>query len=358
MKKLAKFLQIGLLFLMVLALVACSSDDTDSTAEKPDEEVGEKVETSVAGDASTELDLPTKTFKLAHITATDHMWHLAAEKFNEELQARSDGKMKVEIYPASQLGTEADMVQQVEAGSIDFALITAAYLSARTPDLAAWFTPYAFNSLQDAYDMSQGELGKEMLKQIEGTGLKSLDYLFAGQRVMITKDKEVTKPSDLKGLKMRVTPSPPLTYFYQSTGAAPEALPLPEVYSALQTGVIDGMDMDLDATITNKYSEVAKYATVTNHMVWPSIILTNEKAFNNLSDDAQKIITESLVVASKYAVDTRASQEEDFKKQLADQGMTVTELGADVYAEEIQKFDAEYSAKSDLMKRFIEAARN
>lgn len=355
MKKIPKFLQIGFFLLLIVGLVACSAEDSGSS---PDENSDEKIETASNATADTDLDLPTKTFKLAHITATDHMWHLAAEKFNEELKARSGGKMQVEIYPASQLGTEADMVQQVEAGSIDFALITAAYLSARTPDLAAWFTPYAFESLQDAYEMSQGDLGKEMLKQIEGTGLKPLDYLFAGQRVMITKDKEVNKPSDLKGLKMRVTPSPPLTFFYQSTGAAPEALPLPEVYSALQTGVIDGMDMDLDATITNKYSEVAKYATVTNHMVWPSIILTNEKAFNDLSADAQKIITESLIVASKYAVDTRSAQEEEFKEQLANEGMTVTELGADVYAEEMKSFDEEYSAKSDLMKRFIEAARN
>ncbi|MEO4052082.1 TRAP transporter substrate-binding protein [Solibacillus sp. CAU 1738] len=355
MSKTLKCIPMAMLLLIVFVLAACSSDKNTSS----DGEQKSSSDSSSSGTttASVDLDLPKITFKLAHITPTDHMWHKASEKFNEELKARSGGKMQVEIYPASQLGTEADMVQQVEAGSIDFALITGAYLSARTPEMAAWFAPYAFDSLQDAYNTSQSDIGKEVLSKVEGTGLKGLDYLFAGQRVMILKNKEVKQASDLSGLKMRVTPSPPLTAFYKSTGAAPEALPLPEVYSAIQTGVIDGMDMDLDATITNKYSEVAKYAAVTNHMVWPSVIITNEKSFDGLSKDAQQIIIDSLKVASLYAVENRAAQEEDFKSQLTSQGMEVFDLDASVFKSQIEAFDAEYSAQSELIKRFIETVR-
>lgn len=350
-KKPLKFMLVSCLFALLFVLAACgNSNTTNETDAKTDNK-------SAVSATSSDEDIPKKKFKLAHITSTDHMWHKAAEKFNEELKSRSDGKMELEIYPASQLGTEADMVQQVEAGSIDFAFITAAFLSTRTPEMASWFAPYTFENLQEASDASHTDIAREILGKVDGTGLKGLDYLFAGQRTMVLKSKEVKKASDLAGLKMRVTPSPPLQKFYKDAGAAPEGLPLPEVYSALQTGVIDGMDMDLDATITNKYSEVAKYVAVTNHMVWPSIVVANEGMFDGLSENAQKIINESLQAAIAYAVETRVGQEEEFKKELASQGMTVYELGADVFKEQIEAFDAEYSAKSALIKQFINEFR-
>ena len=166
MSKIMKYIPMAMLLLIVFVLAACSSDNDDGNQNSSSDSSSSGTTT-----ASVDLDLPKITFKLAHITPTDHMWHKASEKFNEELKARSGGKMQVEIYPASQLGTEADMVQQVEAGSIDFALITGAYLSARTPEMAAWFAPYAFDSLQDAYNTSQSDIGKEVLSKVEGTGL-------------------------------------------------------------------------------------------------------------------------------------------------------------------------------------------
>src|SRR5690606_2607216 len=238
-----KFVSIAAMLMLILVLAACSNDE-----EKADN-------TASAGTG----EYPKVTFKLAHITPTDHMWHQASEKFKEELESITGGKMSVEIYPASQLGSEADMVQQVEAGSVDMAMITAAYLTSRTPEMAAWFAPYLFETLEEANTAAQSDLGQQVLKKVEGTGLKGLTYLFAGQRTIVTKDAKINSTDDLNGLKLRVTPSPALQSFYRNAGAAPESLSLTEVYSALQTGVIDGMDMDLDATITNKYAEIAKY---------------------------------------------------------------------------------------------------
>lgn len=298
-----------------------------------------------------------KTFKLAHITPTDHLWHRAAEKFGEELKTRSDGKMSLEIYPSSQLGTEADMVQQIESGSIDFGFITAAYLSSRAPDFAAWFMPYGFASLEDAYAAGASDVGKKILASAEGTGLKGLGYLLGGQRVMIFKDKEAMSPEDMKGLKLRVTPSPPMQDFYKSAGVSPEGLPLPDVYAALQTGVIDGMDMDLDATITNKFYEVTKYAAVTNHMVWPSVILTNDKKFNSLSTEEQTIVNDSLQAAIDWAKTTRTAEEDQFRAELEKNAMKVYEIPADKFEKQITDFDNKYKEQSPLIKEFIETFR-
>ncbi|MGP4078873.1 TRAP transporter substrate-binding protein [Pseudalkalibacillus sp. R45] len=310
-----------------------------------------------ANSASGESD-ETYQFKLAHITPPSHMWHKAAEKFAEELDKRSDGRMQLEIYPSSQLGTEADMVEQISAGSVDFGFITAAYMSSRSPSFAAWFTPYAFEDLHEANDARESEVAKKILGTLDEQGMVGLDYFFAGQRVMLFKDKKVEKPEDMKGLKLRVTPSPPMQDFYTSTGASTEGLPLPEVYSAAQTGVIDGMDMDLDATITNKYYEVVDYGLVSNHMVWPAVAIVNKKTLEGMPEADQKIIREAIAAAAEYSAMTRADQEEEFKQTLKDEGMDIYEIDPALFDPYKQQFDEKYGNQDPLIQEFIDTFRD
>ncbi|MED3551647.1 TRAP transporter substrate-binding protein [Cytobacillus praedii] len=340
MSKWVRIISLCAILTLILFAAGCGNSKEKTTGSSSGNKSGEK-----------------QTFKLAHITPTDHMWHKAAEKFGEELKSRSDGRLELEIYPASQLGTEADMVQQIESGSIDFGLITAAYLSARAPEFAAWFMPYGFTTLEEANEARKSNISKKILSSLEEQGLKGLDYLFAGQRVMIFKDKQVKTPADMNGLKLRVTPSPPMQDFYRSTGAAPEGLPLPEVYAAIQTGVIDGMDMDLDATITNKYYEVAKYGAVTNHMVWPSVVIANQSKFEGMPEEDRKIVTDSLEAAIEFAVTTRSAQEEEFKNELSENGMEIYEISPKEFKKQIDEFDQIYSEKSPLIKEFIKTYR-
>ncbi len=334
MKKMKRFGMTLLTAALVLTTAACGGD----TASKSE---------------SSE----TYNFKLAHITPPAHMWHKAAEKFKEELDTRSNGRIKLEIYPSSQLGTEADMVQQIAAGSVDFGFITAAYMSSRAEAFTAWFAPYAFKDLESANAARETEIAKKILGTLDDQGIKGLDYLFAGNRVMLFKDKEVLKPEDMKGLTFRVTPSPPLQDFYKSLGASPESLPLPEVYAAIQTGVIDGMDMDLDATITNKYHEVAKYGAVTNHMVWPAVAMMSKDTYEKMSDGDKKIIDDSIKAAAEYAVTTRSAQEEEFKQTLSDAGMKIYEIDEALFAPYIKQFDDKYGATHPLIQEFIDTFR-
>lgn len=342
MKKIKKWGKVFLASLFMMLTAACGGNSEQ------------------AGTANTETaktDKPTYNFKLAHITPTNHMWHKAAEKFKEELEKRSNGRMKMEIYPSGQLGNEADMVQQIVSGSVDFGFITAAYMSSRSDAFSAWFAPYAFKDLQAANEARKTDIAKKILATLDDQGLRGLDYFFAGQRVMLFKDREVQKPEDMKGLKFRVTPSPPLQDWYKSLGASPESISLPEVYAAVQTGVIDGMDMDLDATITSKYYEVTKYGAVTNHMVWPAIAMINKATYDKMPDEDKKIIEESIQAAAEYSVTTRAAQEEEFKKQLSDAGMKIYEIDQALFASYIKQFDDKYGPANPLIKEFIETFR-
>lgn len=338
MKKIKSLVLLLVISLIVFATAACSGNVSSKTASKSEKGA-------------------TYHFKLAHITPTDHMWHKAAEKFKDELETRSEGRMKLEIYPASQLGTEADMVQQISAGSIDFGFITAAYLSSRAEAFTAWFAPYAFKDIEEANDARDTEIAKKILATMDDQGIKGLDYLFAGNRVMLFKDKEVKKPEDMTGLKLRVTPSPPLQEFYKSLGASPESLPLPEVYAAIQTGVIDGMDMDLDAAITNKYHEVVEYGAVTNHMVWPAVAMINKASYDKMPEGDQNIIDEAIKAAADYSASTRSAQEKEFQKILSNEGMKVYELEAEVFKPYIDKFDKKYRKGDPLIQEFLDTFR-
>ncbi|SDI47634.1 tripartite ATP-independent transporter solute receptor, DctP family [Alteribacillus bidgolensis] len=333
-------------------LTACGGgDETTESASDPQSAEGEAEETA-EGQADAEHE-----FKLGLITPPAHMWHKAAEKFKEELEANSNGRMALEIYPSGQVGNENDMLQQIESGSLDFGFITAAEISSREEAFSAWFTPYLFKTINDAHEARESDVAKEMLGTLEQYGMTGLDYLFAGQRVLLFKDKEVKQPEDMEGLVLRVTPSPPMLEFYNSTGTSTEGIPLPEVYSAVQTGVIDGMDMDLDATITNKFFEVVDYGAVTNHMVWPSVAVVNSNTFSSLPEEDQQIIEGALETTADYAVETRSAQEEEFKQTLTDEGMTIYELDKSVFEEQIESFDEKYKEKDPLIEEFITTFR-
>ncbi len=300
----------------------------------------------------------TKTFKISHVTQESHVWHKTAEKFGEELDKLSDGRFNVEIYPASQLGLEKDMVQQLENGSIDFGFLTNAYMSTRQDSLNGWFMPFTFKSLEEAVEMRTSDAAKEMLDELSSQGLVGLDFMFAGNRHVLLKNGHVQSPDDLKGKKIRMIGSPAMQDFWEKTGAGPTAMPLPEVYTSLQTGVIDGIDIDLDALVTEKYYENAKYLTLTNQMTFPTVIVMSQQSFNQLSTEDQKIVKEAMNLAVEWGVEEAISREQNNLEQLKELGVKIGELKDsstfDAIAEEVKN---KYKDQSETIQSFLEEAK-
>lgn len=299
----------------------------------------------------------TYNFKIAHIAPTAHLFNDAAEKFKEELEVRSEGRMTLQIYPSGQLGNEADMVQQIQSGSLDFGIITAAYLTSRSEAFSAWFAPYLFEDYHHVNEARKEDVSRKILGTLDEQGLTGLDYLFSGHRVMLFKDEKVEKPEDMQGLTMRVTPSPALQDWYRLLGVSPESISLPDVYQAVQTGVIDGMEMDLDVTIINNYAEVIDYGAVTNHMVWPGVAIGNTSQLERMSPEDQEIVRSAISAAVEYATLKRAEQEEEFKQTLIDAGLDLYEVDQDLFKGYIEEYDQMYKAKDPLIEEFINTFR-
>ncbi len=300
----------------------------------------------------------TYTFKAAHVVQENHIWNKTAQKFGEELEKLSDGRMKLEIYPASQLGQEKDMVQQLETGSIDFGFLTNAYMSTRQDSLNAWFMPFTFNTLEEATALRESEPAKEMLKELDSQGLIGLDFAFAGNRHILMKDGFINSPADLKGKKVRIIGSPSFQKFWEATGAGPTAMPLPEVYTSLQTGVIDGMDIDLDALVTEKYYENAQYLTLTNHATFPTVIVMGKPSFDKLSAEDQEIVKKAMKTAVDWGVQEAIKREQTNLEELKKNGVKVQELKDHSSFDSISKeVTDEYSQKSPVIKSFLESTK-
>lgn len=297
----------------------------------------------------------TYTFKLSHVTAPTHGWHKTAEKFNEELQARSNGRMSVDIYPNSQLGTEADMLQQMETGSLDFGLITNGYMSTRAEEFNAWFMPFLFKDLAEASEARNSEPAQQMLKNLESQGLIGLGFSFAGNRHVLMKTGAVTKPEDLQGKKLRIIGSPAMSDFWEGLGVAPTAMPLQEVYTSFQTGVIDGIDIDLDALVTQKFYEVAQDLTLTNHMAFPSVAIMSKATYDKLSPEDQQIVVEAMEAAIEWGVQDAIKREEENLQFVKEQGLNITVMEDHSAFEAVkEEMYAKYSS-NEIIKAFIEA---
>ena len=328
---------LSIFILLLLTLVACGGGDGST-------------ESAGTGEGDT------RVFKVSHVVQESHIWHLTAEKLNEELQERSDGRLSLEIYPASQLGAEQDMVQQLETGSIDFGFLTNAYMSTREESLNAWFMPFLFSDLEEAAAMRESEEAQQMLDSLESQGLIGLDFAFAGNRHILMTDGFVESPDDLSGKKMRIIGSPAVQMFWEETPAGPTAMPLSEVYTSLQTGVIDGMDIDLDALVTEKYYENSEYLTLTNHATFPTIIVMSKQTFDSLSEEDQEIVKTSLKNAVDWGVEEAIKREETNLQELKDLGVQVHEIDGSDFQEITDKVREEFAGRNEIIKSFIDRA--
>lgn len=294
-------------------------------------------------------------FKASHVVQESHVWHQIALKFGEELEKLSDGRMQLEIYPASQLGQEKDMVQQLETGSIDFGFLTNAYMSTRQESLNGWFMPFAFNSLEEAVALRESAPAKEMLTELSSQGLIGLDFAFAGNRHVLLKDGFVSSPEDLQGKKLRIIGSPAVQDFWEEVKAGPTAMPLSEIYTSLQTGVIDGIDIDLDALVTEKYYENAENLTLTNHATFPTAIVMSQQSFDQLSTEDQEIVQTAIKTAVDWGIEEAIKRENDNLETLKAAGVKVQELTDSSSFDGIaQKVADSYTSKSATIKSLLE----
>ncbi|KEA65318.1 TRAP-type C4-dicarboxylate transport system, periplasmic component [Marinobacterium lacunae] len=297
-----------------------------------------------------------KEFKLGLITPPSHDWTKAAYAFADEVKAKSDGEHSVAVYPARQLGNEAEMVQQLQTGALDMAFLTVAEISNRVPDFGALYAPYLVDNIDQAASLLKSDAARSLLDQLPAeVGLVGIGYGMAGMRQVLSRDT-AAGPADLSGRKLRITPFEPIRDFYLDVGAAPVPLPLPEVYDALANGQIDAIDMDFDSMLIFKFYERADNLLISNHMMFPMVGVVSGRVWKGLTPAERELLQTSMREQLDAVIDHFQAKEKDQEKQLRAQNIKIREAGEQDFAEAINQWEATWSEKAKSLGKLRQAA--
>ncbi|QSQ09276.1 Solute-binding protein [Koleobacter methoxysyntrophicus] len=276
-----------------------------------------------------------KTIKIAHGASESYHMHRAWLKFKEELE--KGGKFKVEIYPSSQFGNDAEMIESVKTGDLTIATPPSSFLTDEAPKMALIELPYVFPSRQAAIDTLNGEWGQARLKELEDNGLVGLGYLENGLRHLTNSKRPVRTPEDLKGLKLRTMQVPAHVYLWNDLGATAEGAPFPELYTNLSTGVFDGQENPIAHIYSQKFYEVQDYITLTGHVYTAYVPVVNIDFWNSLSEEEKREIREAFEVARKYQLSLIEEEEAQQLEEIRNNKIYPTTV-IELTSEEKQKF--------------------
>lgn len=287
--------------------------------------------------------LMAKELRLGLITPPQHIWTQTAERFADEVAERSDGELTVALFPSGQMGDESAMFSQMETGLLDMGIMTAALTSQREPSVVGWFTPFLFNSVAQAAEVADTDAAQQMLKNLEDKGLHAFGYTFAGMRHILMRDEQIESAADVAGKNMRIIPFSAMNAWWRAVDARPMPISLPDVYQGLQNGMLDGVDIDLDALVGSGFYEVAEHLTLTNHMAFPAVSVMSQATRASLSDDERQLIDAAMEDALAWGIEAQIEAEE--------RNLTMLEDRINVYTLESAE-DAFSTANQAFAERF------
>jgi tripartite ATP-independent transporter DctP family solute receptor len=297
--------------------------------------------------------------KLAHAAPETDLQQAMSLFFKEQVEARTAGAVTVTIFPQGQLGNDAAMIDGARSGIIDIAMSGLNNFTGLVPAAGAFELPFMFPNRELAYKVLDGEIGQGISAQFTQHGLKVLGYPENGYRNMSNNKGPIRTPADLKGLNMRVNNSKALNDMFALVGANPQQLPVAELYTALETGVVDAQDHPIGIVLSFKFNEVQKYLSLTQHAYSALALVMNDAKFNGLTADQQKVVTE--VAAEAVAMQRKLAQDKE-AGMLADLKAAGMEINTDVDAAAFQGvvkpvWDAFIATNGDAVVNAILAAQ-
>ncbi len=273
--------------------------------------------------------------KLGNVQATADIVQTGLKKFADLVAERTKGQIQVQIFPASQLGTEQELLEGVQLGTVHMFEGSTGAVGRFLPDLEAFAAPYIWRDLDHMLKVVRGPIGQELAERlVKAKGMRVLDFgwLF-GNRYLTTKNKAIYKPEDLKGMKIRVQPTAIYLETIKAMGANPTTMDFKEVYLGLQSGVIDGQENPPFVIYNNKFFEVQKFLMLTAHITQNQAIVINDKFYQGLSPEYRKILTEAAIEAGNFQNDLVLKSEKADLDRLKEKGMTIVQPDVKAFRE-------------------------
>lgn len=283
---------------------------------------------------SCQVEEDQKSIKLAHSLGVNHPVHEAMLFMADRLEENSSGKLKLEIYPSSQLGSERQCLELLQIGSLGMTKVSAAVMENFSPRMKVFGYPYLFRNNAHRFNVYDGKIGKQLLLDGEKYWLRGLTYFDAGNRSFYTKNTTVNKPEDLEGLKIRVMQSPTAINLVKSFGAAPTPISWGELYTSLQQGVVDGAENNLPSFYSSKHYEVCKHFSMNEHSSIPDILVISTLIWEDLSMQEKKWLEDAVDAATQYQRKLWRESEEEALEAITKAGVEITYPDKELFKEE------------------------
>jgi len=235
----------------------------------------------------------------------------------------SKGKLRIDIYPSEQLGREREMLELLQIGSIAITKVSGAVLENFAPQTRVLGLPYIWRSREHQFAVLDGEIGKELLEASIPFRLRGLCFYDAGFRSFYTKEKPITQPSDLEGMKIRVQESKTSKEMVNTLGGSATPIPWGELYSALQQGVVDGAENNAPSFVSSKHYEICKYYSINEHSAVPDVLLMSDRWWNILNEQEQKWLMEAVQESLQYERKAWAQAEKECLELVKANGVEV-----------------------------------
>ena len=299
---------------------------------------------------------------LAHGLSETHTVHLAMLEFAEQVEEETDGRIQIKIFPNGQLGSETESMEQLNAGVIAMTKVAAPNLATFEEGYNAFGLPYIFDDEEDFYHVMDSDEMQEFFLSSEDKGFVTLTYYTSGARSFYTKNKAIRTPEDLKGLKIRVQDMESQTDMLTALGGTPVAMSYGDVYTSLQTGIIDGTENNETALTTGKHGEICKVYSTDQHAMIPDVMVMSSKVWKQISPEDQEIILNAAHVSTeKHKVMWKEAVDEAIEEAKTEMGVTfVDDVDKDAFRaatqEMVQEYCDEYPGVESLLD-IIESAK-
>jgi tripartite ATP-independent transporter DctP family solute receptor len=288
------------------------------------------------------------TYKYANNLPDSHPMNARAREMAAAIKAETNGRFDLQIFPSSQLGSDTDTLSQVRSGGVEFFTLSGLILSTLVPAASINGIGFAFPDYATVWKAMDGELGAYVRQQIAKANLVAMDKIWDnGFRQTTASTKPINTPDDLKGFKIRVPVSPLWTSMYKAFEAAPTSINFNEVYTALQTKVVDGQENPLAIVSTAKLNEVQKYCSLTNHM-WDGFwFLANRRAWERLPEDVRAVAAKHINAAGLKEREDVAKLNGNLQQELSAKGMVFNQPDPGPFREKLRKagFYSEWKGK-------------
>ncbi|MDF3000190.1 MAG: hypothetical protein K0Q48_309 [Bacillota bacterium] len=341
-RKMKKMVSILLILALVLSMTACGGSKNDNGSQN-----------------NTGAEGQSYKLNLGHVTQVTHPFHIGAEKFAEKVAEKSNGRITVEIYPARALGDDRELLEQIMNNTLDMGVISGPVFSAYTPVIDTLQLPFMLNTYDKELAAVQSDEMGAIMDSLAQFNMKGLGVFEGGMRHLANAKKPITTPDDLKGLKLRTTQSDLVMNVISTLGGNPTPMAYGEVYTGLQTKVIDGEEINLTSISSEKHYEVLTNVTEMGLFPFPGICVMSQEKFESLPEEDQKIISEAASEAMTELLEELPSIDAKAVENIKANSKVeiLTDVDMAPFKEKVSTILEEYSAKDPLIKNFVDMAK-